>query len=121
VRSKPFELCCEVLRRLEREGVLEHVILIGSWCLLAYEDLFSAVRYRAGIRTRDIDFLIPVPPQFDHDVDLEAVLRDLDFVISLLMKTDGSFFWEQGRRDPSGPALRLLEIAERHPELLVEA
>ncbi len=51
-------------------------------CLLAYEDFFSDVRYRPGIRTRDIDFLIPIPPRFDHDVDLEAVLRDLDFVTS---------------------------------------
>jgi putative transcriptional regulator len=29
--------------------------------------------------------------------------------------------WEQGRRDPSGPAMRLLQIAARHPEILVEA
>lgn len=29
--------------------------------------------------------------------------------------------WEQGRRDPSGPAMRLLQIAARHPEILLEA
>ncbi len=34
---------------------------------------------------------------------------------------DTEISWEQGRRTPSGPALRLLEIAERHPEHLVEA
>ena len=28
--------------------------------------------------------------------------------------------WEQGLRKPSGSALRLLEIAERQPEVLVE-
>ncbi|MBN1557569.1 MAG: hypothetical protein JW951_05420 [Lentisphaerae bacterium] len=82
MRSEQFELCCEVLRRLDREGVLKHVVLIGSWCLLAYEDFFSDVRYRPGIRTRDIDLLIPIPPRFDHEVDLEAVLHDRDFVIS---------------------------------------
>lgn len=27
---------------------------------------------------------------------------------------------EQGRRDPSGPAMRLLQIAEKHPEILLE-
>ncbi|WP_110647221.1 NadS family protein [Salinicola peritrichatus] len=26
--------------------------------------------------------------------------------------------WEQGRRTPTGPALRLLRVAERHPEVL---
>ena len=80
--NNQFKLCCEVLRRLEGEGVLNHIVLIGSWCLLAYEDFFAGIDYRPGIRTRDIDLLVPIPPRFDHDVDLVAVLRDLDFVIS---------------------------------------
>lgn len=29
--------------------------------------------------------------------------------------------WEQGRRDPSGPAMRLLQIAGKHPEVLLES
>ena len=29
--------------------------------------------------------------------------------------------WEQGKNPPSGAALRLLQITERHPALLVEA
>jgi putative transcriptional regulator len=29
--------------------------------------------------------------------------------------------WEQGRRDPSGPAMRLLQIVDKHPELLSDA
>jgi putative transcriptional regulator len=29
--------------------------------------------------------------------------------------------WEQGRREPSGPALRLLQIADKHPEIILEA
>lgn len=77
-----YNLCCEVLRRLDREGVLDNVVLIGSWCLLAYEDYFKDVRYRPGIRTRDIDILVPVPPKFDHQVDVEGLLKDLDFVTS---------------------------------------
>jgi putative transcriptional regulator len=28
--------------------------------------------------------------------------------------------WEQGRRAPTGPAMKLLRIAERHPEVLLE-
>lgn len=77
-----YNLCCKVLRRLDQENVLDHVVLIGSWCLLAYEDLFRNVRYRPGIRTRDIDLLVPIPHRFDHKVDIEALLKDLDFVIS---------------------------------------
>lgn len=77
-----YNLCCELLRRLNSEGVLDHVVLIGSWCLLAYEDYFKNSRYRPGIRTRDIDLLVPVPQKFDHKVDLETLLKDLDFVTS---------------------------------------
>ena len=29
--------------------------------------------------------------------------------------------WEKGRRVPSGPALRLLQIARKHPQLLASA
>ena len=29
--------------------------------------------------------------------------------------------WEKGRRQPSGAALRLLEIAREHPEMLAVA
>lgn len=28
--------------------------------------------------------------------------------------------WEQGRREPSDPAMRLLQIAAKHPEVFVE-
>ena len=28
--------------------------------------------------------------------------------------------WEQGRRAPTGPAMKLLQIAARHPEILLE-
>jgi len=82
VRNNQFKLCCEVLRRLEAEGVLKDLVLIGSWCLLAYEDFFIDIDYQPGIRTRDIDLLVPIPPRFDRDIDLAAVLRDLDFVLS---------------------------------------
>ena len=28
--------------------------------------------------------------------------------------------WEQGRRDPQGPAIALLRIAEQHPEVFTK-
>jgi putative transcriptional regulator len=27
--------------------------------------------------------------------------------------------WEQGKREPDGPTLRLLEVAEQHPEVFL--
>ena len=82
MEKNQYNLCCEVLHRLEKAGVLDRVILIGSWCLLAYEDYFKSERYSPGIRTRDIDILVPIPHMFDHKVDIEELLKDLDFVTS---------------------------------------
>jgi len=77
-----YNLCREVFRRLEQAAVLDTVVLIGSWCLVAYEDYFKSVQYRLGVKTRDIDFLIPIPPKFKQKVDMDLLLKDLDFVRS---------------------------------------
>jgi putative transcriptional regulator len=42
------------------------------------------------------------------------------FAKLLYVTKDTAAKWEQGVRKPSGSALRLLEIAERRPEVLVE-
>ena len=43
------------------------------------------------------------------------------FARMLNVARDTEISWEQGRRKPSGPALKLLSIAAQHPELLLEA
>lgn len=82
MEKKQSDLCREVLRRLDAVGVLDGLILIGSWCLLLYRDYFRRVVYRPAIRTRDLDLLIPLPPRFTAKVDLQALLDDLGFVIN---------------------------------------
>jgi putative transcriptional regulator len=44
-----------------------------------------------------------------------------EFAAALCISVKTLRNWEQGRRDPSGPAMRLLQIAEKHPEILLEA
>ncbi len=43
-----------------------------------------------------------------------------EFAAALCISVKTLRNWEQGRRDPSGPAMRLLQIAEKHPEILRE-
>lgn len=81
MEKKQYDLCEAVLRRLDREGILDKIVLIGSWCVVFYEDYFKAADYLPSIRTRDIDILIPIPPEFDHKVDLFELLKDLGFVL----------------------------------------
>ena len=42
------------------------------------------------------------------------------FAAALNVSAETIRAWEQGKREPDGPTLRLLEIAERHPEVLLE-
>jgi len=43
------------------------------------------------------------------------------FAAMLNVPTVTAISWEKGRRQPSGAALRLLEIAREHPEMLAVA
>lgn len=61
MEKSQYSLCLEVLRRLEVDGILSDVILIGSWCMVFYKKYFSGYNYAPSIRTRDIDFFVPKP------------------------------------------------------------
>ena len=43
------------------------------------------------------------------------------FAAYLNVNTDTVRSWEKGRRAPSGPALRLLQIAQKQPQILASA
>ncbi len=81
MEKKQYELCLEVLRRMANEHILDRMVLIGSWCLVFYEDYFTGTDYGASIRTRDMDFLIPLPARFKTRVDLQELLKDLGFIL----------------------------------------
>jgi len=80
VEKSQYNLCIEVLRRFDKAGILKHVILIGSWCIPFYSEYFKDASYGLSLRTRDIDFLVPIPAQFKNKVDLAKLLKDLGFI-----------------------------------------
>ena len=100
MENSQYKLCREIIRRLGKAGVLEHLIIIGSWCVPLYKDYFAGVAFNPSIRTRDIDFLVPKPSAFSSQVDLCELLKDLGFVLG--------FKGEHG-------VMRL-----EHPELMIE-
>lgn len=81
MEKKQYELCLDVFRRLNREGLLDDIILIGSWCMPFYKEYFSGVKYLSTIKTRDVDFLVPYPNKIRVNVDIHELLKDLGFVI----------------------------------------
>ena len=76
-----YDICLEVLKRLDDSGVLSKIILIGSWCLPLYRDLYFCDREISALRTRDIDFLVSRETKFNNKVDLPALLEDLGFIL----------------------------------------
>ena len=81
MQSKQHELCMTVIRRLHETGVLKHLVLIGSWCLPLYRDYFKDVGELYPVKTRDIDFLVPLASVFRKHVNLPDLLKDLGFIV----------------------------------------
>ena len=54
-------------------------------------------------------------------VRLKSGLSQTQFAAALGVSKRTLEQWEQGRRKPSGAAKQLLKIADRHPEVLIEA
>ena len=79
-KDAPIDLCLEVLRRLDKAGVLRGLVLIGSWCAYFYPDHFGGKTALTPLRTRDIDFLIPTPPKIKGETRVSELLADLGFI-----------------------------------------
>ena len=54
-------------------------------------------------------------------VRLKSGLSQAEFAAALGVSKRTLEQWEQGRRKPSGAAQRLLNIADRHPEVFLES
>ncbi|HPN88757.1 MAG TPA: GSU2403 family nucleotidyltransferase fold protein [Candidatus Omnitrophota bacterium] len=81
MEKNQYNLCLEVLNRLNTSGVLKEIILIGSWCLPFYSEYFSNVKYNPVFRTRDMDFLVPLPRKIKINIDIFDLLKDLGFIV----------------------------------------
>lgn len=80
METNQYRLCEEVLRRLHTAGVLDGVVVAGSWCVVFYQGYFDSKDFTPTIRTRDLDLAIPVPTRFNAKTDISELLDDLGFV-----------------------------------------
>ena len=88
-----------------------------------FNDLVQSVKEMKAIEQGKLQAarttVIPVP-------DAKAVreglgLSQAEFAALLDVSKHTVVSWEQGRRNPSGPARTLLLVAQRHPEAVLEA
>ena len=82
MEKKTHSLCLEVLKRLNKAGVLQDLIIIGSWSIYFYQYYFKSKSYSTFIRTSDIDFLVPLPLKIKKKVNVFKLIEDLGFLES---------------------------------------
>lgn len=80
MEKKTYDLCFTILQRFNKAGILDNMILIGSWSIYFYKNYFNSKSYSTFIRTRDIDFLIPLPAKFKKNLDVFKLVEDLGFL-----------------------------------------
>ena len=81
MEKSQYELCVEVLRRLDKAGILKDIVIVGSWCAFFYKDFFAGRKYMTSLTTRDMDLLIPRPKALKAKADVVELLKDLGFVV----------------------------------------
>jgi putative transcriptional regulator len=102
-------------RRLRKKSKMSEQRDIGLEIL---EGIREIKAYKAGeidLKSRELS-----EPSNPKDIRAKLELSQAAFAglmgVSLRTVQD----WEQGRREPSGPAKSLLRIAEQHPEVFVQ-
>jgi len=80
MEKKTFKICKEVLNRFNKAGILQSMVLIGSWSIYFYKYYFASETYSTFIRTKDIDFLIPLPLRFTKELDVFKLVEDIGFI-----------------------------------------
>ncbi|WP_269525946.1 helix-turn-helix domain-containing protein [Coraliomargarita parva] len=91
----------------------------------AVKDVRDHASGKRKITMRTSKLRLPKKPAPMSPAQITALRRDLKmsqpvFARMLNVGAGTAASWESGRRRPSGPALKILRIAQKHPEALME-
>lgn len=92
---KQKDIFWETIDIFAKEGILPHVILVGSWVELIYEVAYLP-DFESSFQTRDIDFLVKNIRQPREKVDAVKVLEEHDFIHDVDPITGASKFYKEG-------------------------
>lgn len=73
------DLFLRLIQELDNGGVLQQIVLIGSWALPIYRRYFDDDPEIPLLRTADVDFLVGNPPQITSEMDIPTRLSELGF------------------------------------------
>jgi putative transcriptional regulator len=88
-----------------------------------FEELLESVKEAKAIKNKEVTpsraFLMQEPNPKDIRTKLELTQAHFATLMNISVHTLRN--WEQGRRQPEGPAKVLLNIVSEHPEVLLRA
>lgn len=74
----------QVLSRFQEKKILEHIVLVGSWAEVIYQEANLMDGFRASTRTFDLDFAIRSRyKQFNPPFNIPEVLNTLGFNLEM--------------------------------------
>ena len=75
-----FKVFREVRLQFQSQGILQDIMLIGSWCLYFYQIEFKNGGRIPKVRTLDLDFLVPANKRVSKEVDVPEMLKQMGFI-----------------------------------------
>lgn len=84
------EKLIELLNTLDKEEILNDLILIGSWAMVIYRELFK--NYRPTIMTVDVDFYVPNPKNIREKNNVINSFKKINYDITYDMSSNKSKF-----------------------------
>ncbi len=80
MENRTYKVSFEILKRLDKEGVLDHFTLVGSWCVYFYRDYFKSRAYVSTIWTRDLDIAVPRPVRLEKKLNMVKLFEEYGFI-----------------------------------------
>lgn len=88
IQEEQWRRVLEILNKLDEEGCLEYVMLIGSWADYLYSVAGVLPDYESRIRTLDLDFLVYNIRRPREKKDAVVVFKELGFIVEKDRVTD---------------------------------
>lgn len=81
----------EILNVLREEELLDKIILVGSWALFFYHEIFA--NFDLGLRTTDIDFYVPIPSNFKDKFGIIKSFKAINYDVRMDTLTNKVVFF----------------------------
>ena len=70
-------LFLQILQELNKNNVLQDLIIIGGWCLIIYREQYGNPSTISALRTSDVDFLVSLDQKFQTRVDIGQIFSNI--------------------------------------------